>query len=80
MWNGFAQAFSAMASWDVARAMLFGILAGYFVGATPGKSSSIGIALALPFTFSMSPVASIVMLVTLYMPQPSPLSMAILCD
>ncbi len=67
MWNGFAQAFSAMASWDVARAMLFGILAGYFVGATPGKSSSVGIALALPFTFTMSPVASIVMLVTLYM-------------
>ena len=67
MWNGFAQAFSAMASWDVARAMVFGILAGYFVGATPGKSSSVGIALALPFTFTMSPVASIVMLVTLYM-------------
>jgi putative tricarboxylic transport membrane protein len=67
MWNGFAQAFSAMASWDVARAMIIGILAGYFVGATPGKSSSIGIALALPFTFGMSPVASIVLLVTLYM-------------
>jgi putative tricarboxylic transport membrane protein len=67
MWDGFALAFSMMASWEVARAMLFGILAGYFVGATPGKSSSIGIALALPFTFSMSPVASIVMLVTLYM-------------
>ena len=67
MWHGFVQAFSEMASWPVARAMLFGILAGYFVGATPGKSSSIGIALALPFTFSMSPVASVVMLVTLYM-------------
>ncbi len=67
MGNGFLIAFSEMASWDVARAMLFGILAGYFVGATPGKSSSIGIALALPFTFAMSPVASVVMLVTLYM-------------
>ncbi len=67
MWNGFAQAFSAMASWDVARAMLFGLLAGYFVGATPGKSSSVGIALVLPFTFGMSPVSSIVLLVTLYM-------------
>ena len=67
MWNGFAHAFSEMASWEVARAMGFGILAGYFVGATPGKSSSIGIALALPFTFAMSPVASIVLLVTLYM-------------
>ena len=67
MWNGFAVALSSMATWEVAKAMLFGILAGYFVGATPGKSSSIGIALALPFTFGMSPVASIVMLVTLYM-------------
>jgi putative tricarboxylic transport membrane protein len=67
MWNGFIHALSIMASWEVARAMVFGILAGYFVGATPGKSSSIGIALALPFTFSMSPVASIVLLVTLYM-------------
>lgn len=67
MWDGFAQAFAAMASWDVARAMIFGVLAGYFVGATPGKSSSIGIALALPFTFAMSTVSSIVLLVTLYM-------------
>jgi putative tricarboxylic transport membrane protein len=67
MWNGFALAISMMASWEVARAMAFGILAGYFVGATPGKSSSIGIALALPFTFNMSPVASVVLLVTLYM-------------
>lgn len=67
MLHAFSQAFSSIASWDVIEAMFVGILAGYFVGATPGKSSSIGIALMLPFTFSMTPVASIVLLVTLYM-------------
>lgn len=44
-----------------------GILVGYVVGAMPGLTSSIGMALLIPFTFGMDPIAAIVMLVTIYM-------------
>jgi len=67
MWDGFAQALSAMAGWDVLIGLILGIVVGYTVGSLPGLTSSIGIALMVPFTFSMSPVVSITMLVTLYM-------------
>jgi putative tricarboxylic transport membrane protein len=67
MWDGFAHALAAMAGWDVVMGLVMGTLVGYTVGSMPGLTSSIGIALMVPFTFSMSPVVSIVMLVTLYM-------------
>jgi len=67
MWHGFEQALSAMANWDVLVGLITGILVGYTVGSLPGLTSSIGIALMVPFTFSMSSVVSITMLVTLYM-------------
>ncbi|WP_299654063.1 tripartite tricarboxylate transporter permease [uncultured Jannaschia sp.] len=44
-----------------------GIAVGYVVGAMPGLTSSIGMALLIPFTFSMDPIAAIAMLVTIYM-------------
>lgn len=44
-----------------------GIVIGYAVGAMPGLTSSIGMALLIPFTFGMDPIAAIVMLVTIYM-------------
>lgn len=44
-----------------------GIAVGYVVGAMPGLTSSIGMALLIPFTFGMDPIAAIVMLVTIYM-------------
>jgi putative tricarboxylic transport membrane protein len=66
MWEGFVHALHNMASWYVLLAILVGLIAGYIAGALPGISSSIGIALLIPFTFGMSPVVSIVMLVVLY--------------
>jgi putative tricarboxylic transport membrane protein len=60
---GFAQ----LAAWDVLLALVTGVLVGYFVGAMPGITSSIGMALLIPFTFGMSPVAALVLLVTVYM-------------
>ncbi|WP_424139196.1 tripartite tricarboxylate transporter permease [Roseomonas chloroacetimidivorans] len=56
-----------MAGWDVLLGLALGIIVGYTVGSMPGLTSSIGIALMVPFTFSMSPVMSITLLVTLYM-------------
>jgi putative tricarboxylic transport membrane protein len=66
MLSGFLLALHNMSSWNVLLAVIVGIVAGYIVGALPGMSSSIGIALLLPFTFGLTPVISIVMLVTLY--------------
>ncbi len=66
MLHGLLSAFSEMASWHVAFSIVIGLVAGYCVGSLPGLSSSIGIALLIPFTFAMRPVDSIVMLVTLY--------------
>ena len=67
MWDGFAHALAAMADWHVAAGLGLGIVVGYCVGSLPGLTSSIGIAPMVPFTFAMSPVVSITMLVTLYM-------------
>ena len=67
MLSGFLVALHEVASWNVVLGMVLGMLIGYALGSIPGLTSSIGIALIVPFTFTMSPVVSIVMLVTLYM-------------
>ncbi|WP_404863500.1 tripartite tricarboxylate transporter permease [Georhizobium sp. MAB10] len=51
----------------VVAALCAGVVIGYFVGALPGLTSSIGMALLIPFTFGLDPIAAIVMLVTIYM-------------
>jgi len=66
MLDGFLIALHNMTSWYVLLAVVVGIITGYTAGALPGMSSSMGIALLLPFTFGLTPVISIVMLVTLY--------------
>lgn len=50
-----------------AAGLMLGILIGYFVGAMPGLTSSIGMALLIPFTFGLDPIQAIVMLVAIYM-------------
>src|ERR1700691_1660469 len=67
MLSGFLVALHEVASWNAVFSMVLGMLIGYALGSVPGLTSSIGIALIVPFTFTMSPVDSIVMLVTLYM-------------
>ena len=63
----FADAFVRLSEFDVMVGLLAGILLGYIVGALPGMTSSMGMALLIPVTFTMDPVASIVMLVAIYM-------------
>jgi putative tricarboxylic transport membrane protein len=67
MLEGFLHALALFASWQVAGGLMAGVLIGYLVGALPGLSASMGMALLVPFTFGLNPVVSIVMLVTLYM-------------
>ena len=64
---GFLNALSFFGTWQVWAGLFAGVLIGYLVGALPGLSASMGMALLIPFTFGLSPVVSIVMLVTLYM-------------
>jgi len=47
-------------------ALLVGALVGYIVGAIPGLTPSIGIALLIPFTFTLEPITALVLLVILY--------------
>lgn len=48
-------------------AILAGVVVGYFIGAMPGLTPSIGIALLVPVTYGMDPVTSILLLTSLYM-------------
>lgn len=65
--DGLLQGLAAFASWQVMLGLIGGVLMGYLVGALPGLSAGVGMALLIPFTFDLEPVVSIVMLVTLYM-------------
>ena len=47
-------------------AIVGGIVLGIFVGAMPGLSPSMGVALLVPFTYGMSPVLALILLVAIY--------------
>ncbi len=60
--SGF-DAFASPMAWG---AVVVGAFLGYLIGAIPGLGPSLGVALLIPFTYGMDPVASIVGLVALY--------------
>jgi len=47
-------------------AVFVGVLGGMILGAMPGLTAPMGVALLIPFTYSMAPVPAITMLVSLY--------------
>jgi len=47
-------------------AMLVGVVAGLCIGALPGLTSNLGVALLLPVTFGMEPISALIMLTSLY--------------
>lgn len=51
---------------EVGIAILIGTVGGIIVGALPGLSAAMAVALLIPVTFGMSPVAGLVMLTALY--------------
>ncbi|MEM1076328.1 MAG: tripartite tricarboxylate transporter permease, partial [Pseudomonadota bacterium] len=61
--NGFATLFTDP---SVFIYMLFGIVAGIFVGALPGLTATTGCALLLPFTFGHDPLQGILMLIGVF--------------
>ena len=67
MLENFANAFELVFAVRVMVALMIGVLVGYCVGAMPGLTSSIGMALLIPFTFELDAISAIVMLVAIYM-------------
>jgi putative tricarboxylic transport membrane protein len=62
LWAGFATIFSAA----VFPFLMIGTVLGIVVGAIPGLTATMAIALLIPFTFAMNPISGIVMLLAIY--------------
>lgn len=58
--------FSLVLTWENLLAIFIGAIVGYAAGALPGLSAGMSIALLLPFTFSLEPLTSLVLLTALY--------------
>lgn len=61
-----ASGFATIASAQVAPFLIVGTVLGIVVGAIPGLTATMAIALLIPFTFSMNPISGIVMLLAIY--------------
>ncbi len=66
MWETIANSFALFAQVDNALALLVGVIIGTVIGAIPGMTTPMGVALALPFTFTMQPVTGILLLLGVY--------------
>lgn len=66
MFEQLALGFANLLQFNNLMMILLGTLVGYFIGAMPGLTPSIGIALLIPFTFTMDSVPAMLMLVSLY--------------
>jgi putative tricarboxylic transport membrane protein len=56
----------ATLAWAPLVAIIGGIVLGIMVGAMPGLSPSMGVALLVPFTYGMSPMLALILLVAIY--------------
>ena len=66
MFNLMAQGAAMLSQPDVIIALIAGTLGGMFIGAMPGLSASMAVALLIPVTFGMSGAAGITRLVAVY--------------
>ncbi|MDF1594313.1 MAG: tripartite tricarboxylate transporter permease [Desulfobacterales bacterium] len=66
MFEKLASGFALFASWYNFLAIFFGMLLGVIVGAIPGMTGTMAVALALPFTFYMDPVTGMLLLIGIY--------------
>lgn len=63
MLDAFATAMGEVLSLTVLGYIVFGVFIGYLVGALPGMNRATAIAVLIPFTFTMSPLAAISFLI-----------------
>ena len=62
----FGTVISGLLSLDVVLMMLLGVIGGIVIGALPGLSATMAIALLIPVTFGMNPIAALVLLSAIY--------------
>ncbi|MEM6985779.1 MAG: tripartite tricarboxylate transporter permease, partial [Pseudomonadota bacterium] len=60
------QALALFATWQNVVALGIGVVVGTFVGAIPGMTTPMAVALTLPFTFTLPPVTGILLLLGVY--------------
>lgn len=63
---GFVSQLGVLFQWDLMLLMVGAVVFGLIIGILPGLGGSIGIALLIPLTFSLSPEAAIVVLLAAY--------------
>ena len=61
-----ATSFQLFATFDNVAVVFIGVVIGCIVGAIPGMTATMGVALALPFTFHLQPVTGILLLLGVY--------------
>ncbi|MGI9487954.1 MAG: tripartite tricarboxylate transporter permease, partial [Geminicoccaceae bacterium] len=59
-------AFALFATWQNVVVLGLGVAIGTFVGAVPGMTTPMAVALTLPFTFTLHPVTGILLLLGVY--------------
>lgn len=64
--NVFSLILEQLFSFQTILALFLGVIGGIIIGALPGLSSTMAVALLVPVTFSMEPVAGLVMLTAIY--------------
>lgn len=66
MLDALSSGFSLFATVDNALVLLLGVVIGTLVGAIPGMTTPMAVALTLPFTFTLQPVTGILLLLGVY--------------
>ncbi len=66
MWEGIVSSFANLFTWDAALGLAIGVVGGMIIGALPGLSATMGIALLIPVTYGMDKTAAILMLAAIY--------------
>src|SRR3989304_3646747 len=66
MWEALGEAILANLTWQTLVMIVLGTIVGIIIGALPGLSATMGMALFSPLTFYMSPLTGIPFLIGLY--------------
>lgn len=66
MWDGLIHALPGVFAWQNVLAMVIGVVGGIVIGALPGLSATMGIAVLIPLTFGMEPLVALGMMAGIY--------------
>ncbi|WP_191083436.1 tripartite tricarboxylate transporter permease [Roseococcus microcysteis] len=66
MWDGLLHAIPGVFAWQNVLAMVVGTIGGIIIGALPGLSATMGIAVLIPLTFGMEPLVALGMMAGIY--------------